>query len=230
MEANLSETSRRSSGENARDYALRCIKEGIVTLALEPGERISEADLALRFGISRTPVREALQELAKSQIVEILPQRGTYVALIDYTLVEEARFIRLVLEQAVLPLLCQQITSRGVYLLQQNLRQQQNCVQNSGDSARLFDLDNEFHRLLFALANKEHAFELMHNTLLHFDRVRSLSMTVTDVSRLVQDHKRLAEAIAVGNLQQAQQLMNEHLTRYTVDREQIRLRYPQYIR
>lgn len=230
MVANLSQAGTRAGGENARDYALRCIKDGIVTLKLEPGERISEADLALRLGVSRTPVREALQELAKFQIVEILPQRGTYVSLIDYALVEESRFIRLVLELAVLPLVCGNITSKGMYLLQRNLREQQRCIQEGGDAERLMELDNEFHALLFTLANKAHTFELMRNTSLHFDRVRSLSLAVADVSELVQEHRRLSETIAAGKLAQAQQVMNEHLTRYMVDGEQIRLRYPQYIR
>ena len=62
--------------ENGRDYAMRVIRDGIISLELEPGSVISDRELATEMNLSRTPVREALLELAKVKIVEIYPQRG----------------------------------------------------------------------------------------------------------------------------------------------------------
>ena len=76
--------------ENGRDYALRVIKENIVRLEMEPGSVISDREVAACLSLSRTPVREALLELAKAKAVDIYPQRGSVVSLIDYDLVEEA--------------------------------------------------------------------------------------------------------------------------------------------
>ena len=100
----------RLSGETGRDYAMRVLKDNIIRLELEPGSIISDRELAAGMNLSRTPVREAFLELAKVKIVEIYPQRGTMVSFIDYNLVEEARFIRSVLEVAVVRLACGLIT------------------------------------------------------------------------------------------------------------------------
>ena len=69
----------RQPAENARNYALRVLLDNIISIELPPGSPISENELSSLFHISRTPVREALIELSKLQLVEILPQRGSYV-------------------------------------------------------------------------------------------------------------------------------------------------------
>ena len=88
----------RRNAETARDYARRILKHNIVSMDLEPGAMVSENELAAQLGLSRTPVREALMDLAKCRVVDVMPQRGSRIALIDYTLVDEARFARQVLE------------------------------------------------------------------------------------------------------------------------------------
>ena len=86
----------RLPGESARDYAFRVIKQNIVSVELKPGSLLSENELSSRLGISRTPVREALSDLARVSILETLPQRGTFIALIDPKMVEDSRFLRCV--------------------------------------------------------------------------------------------------------------------------------------
>ena len=65
------------------EQAYRAIEEAIVTLDVAPGEVVSEAQLASRLGFGRTPVREALQRLARERLVRILPRRGIVVAAVD---------------------------------------------------------------------------------------------------------------------------------------------------
>ena len=86
----------RLPGESVRDYAFRVIKQNIVSVELKPGSLLSENELSSRLGISRTPVREALSDLARVSILETLPQRGTFIALIDPKMVEDSRFLRCV--------------------------------------------------------------------------------------------------------------------------------------
>ena len=83
------QVSPRDPRESGRDYALRVIKDNILALELEPGSMVSENELAAHLGLSRTPVREALMALAKVRLVDVYPQRGSAVALVDYELVEE---------------------------------------------------------------------------------------------------------------------------------------------
>ena len=72
--------------ETNRDYALRAIRDNIIKLQIKPGSMISEQDIADELKLSRTPVHEALQELARTKIVDIQPQRGSLVSLIDMKL------------------------------------------------------------------------------------------------------------------------------------------------
>src|SRR5919205_2065729 len=79
----------------------RALRQAIVSMKILPGEMLSEQDLAQRFGVSRSPVREALIKLSEAGLVRVLPQRGTQVVKISRAAVEDARFIRLAVECAV---------------------------------------------------------------------------------------------------------------------------------
>ncbi len=219
----------RNVRESGRDYALRTLKENIVTLQLEPGSQISENELAAEMGLSRTPVREALIELSKVKIIEIFPQRKTIVSLIDYDLVEEARFMRFNLEVAVVELVCNEITDQGLKRLQENVRLQ-NFYLEQFNPELLMELDNQFHQLLFEIARKPQVFKLMDNIAIHFDRVRNLSLSLTRDLKIVQDHENLTIAIGNHDVEQAKRLMERHLNRYKVDRILIQEKYPQYIK
>ena len=87
--------------ENGKDYAYRVLKDNIMTLNLKPGELLSEADLSEKLGISRTPIREVLMRLKNEHLIEVKPQTGTYISLIDANLIEEAMFMRYTLEKEV---------------------------------------------------------------------------------------------------------------------------------
>ena len=77
--------------EMLTDRAYRLLEEEIVTLALAPGAVVSEAILSNRLGVGRTPIREALQRLAREHLVQILPRRGVIVSEID--VVKQLRLI-----------------------------------------------------------------------------------------------------------------------------------------
>ena len=114
----------RQPSENARSYALRVLLHNIITLELAPGSAVSENELSQILKLSRTPVREALIELSKMGLVDIQPQRGSYIAKIDYELVEESRFMRLVLENAVLALVCEGISPEHEEMLRANMEEE----------------------------------------------------------------------------------------------------------
>lgn len=93
--------------EPARKYAFRTLMDNIASCALAPTTSITETEICAELGLSKTPVREALQELAKDGFVEIMPQRGVRIAPIDSSLVDEGQFIRMLLENAVVELICE---------------------------------------------------------------------------------------------------------------------------
>lgn len=220
---------KRQSRETGREYALRTLKDNIIRLELAPGSMLSENELAAQMGLSRTPVREALVELSKVEIVEIYPQRGSAIARIDYDLVEEARFMRLVLEKAVVEQVCSLATPADIQRLRQNLRLYQEQME-AGDSDGGLDTDNNFHRILFQIARKERVFGLIRNMSIHFDRVRRMSLSAVKDTKVISDHTAIVDAVEAGDAPRAVALMEEHLTRYQYDAQTLREKYPDYFK
>lgn len=220
----------RNKAENARAYALRVLNYNIVTLELEPGAPMSENELSAALGLSRTPVREALIELSKSKLVDIVPKKGSYVSKIDYDLIEEAGFIRCVLEEATLKIVCREITVDMLGRLKENLEQQRSCLDGAAEHDRLFALDNEFHRLLFEAADKLYAYEIVKMQMKNFDRLRALSLKAINQARNVRDHENVVYAIERRDEELACMVMERHLNRYNFDRKTIMEKYPDYFK
>ena len=217
--------------EKGRDYAIRVIRDNIVQLELEPGCMLSENELASELGISRTPVREALIDLAKVKIVEILPQRGCRVALIDHSIVKEAFFLRTVMEAAIVELACDVATEEDLEKLDENVKLQTFYVQNMNHAAdKLFELDEEFHKQLFMLCNKNQIFEMIKSLSVHMERFRRMSLIAVKEIRIVSDHADILEAIRAKDAEKARSLTKKHLNRYQFDLEEVQGKYPTYFK
>ena len=219
----------RQQGESGRNYALRTIKENIVRLELAPGSKVSESEIAAGLGLSRTPVREALQELSRERIVEIYPQRGSIIALVDYTLVDEARFMRQCLECGVADVLAQRAGTMDFSALRENLELQEYYLR-SGNLDKLLELDNQFHQELYRLAGYENCYRMMAGMYLHFDRVRWMATQSVNQEPCVEDHRAIYQAIVEGNSREAAEVVREHLMRYRVDEAKLRREYPGYFK
>ncbi|HWQ78635.1 MAG TPA: GntR family transcriptional regulator [Anaerovoracaceae bacterium] len=215
--------------ETARDYALRTLKYNIITLELAPGIVVSENELSSQLGLSRTPVREALIELSKVGIVEVLPQKGSRVSLIDYNFIEEFNFLRRVLETAVVELACEVAIPEDIFVLEQNLNQQEFYLKNPSP-AGLLEADDQFHRELFRMCSKMQVYNLMSSMSTHFDRVRELSLTTVKDIKIVQDHRAILEAIKTKDKEVAKATIEKHLSRYKLDEEVIRSNYPHFFK
>lgn len=217
----------RRANETASDYALRVIKANIISLDLEPGSPVSENELSDELGISRTPVREALIELSKVRIVESIPQKKTYVAPVNYALVEEARFMRCTMERAVVEVACEKLPQSVIVELTGNIAMQKYCLEN-GLKAQLLELDDTFHRTFFEVTDNIEIYSLMQNLAIHFDRIRNMSINTIPDLKIVQDHEAILNAVAAHDKELAVQLVQKHLTRYRYDDAAIRKKYPQY--
>lgn len=214
---------KKEPGETGRDYALRILKNNIISLELKPGIMVSEKDLANEMGLSRTPVREALMDLEKANMVDIYPQRGSMISLVNYDMVEEIQFTRNVLEGAVVQLACENATEHDLKLLEENLLLEEFHINNP---QKLMRLDDAFHEELFRIARKMQMYLMLESFSIHFDRVRQMALHVVREIKIVQDHRKIFEAIAQGNAALAKQCMEKHLSRYKVDEKLIREHYP----
>ena len=216
--------------ETARQYAYRTLRENIISLDLEPGAPFNDVEMSQMIGISRTPVREAVIQLSdESRIIEIFPQRGMRIALIDVDLVEEARFLRLVLEKAAVELVCGEADEVDLQWLDENIRLQGFYLEG-GSSRKLLELDNEMHRKLFSICRKELTYEMCQRLAIHYDRIRSLSVAAVKDHKIIEDHKKLLEAIRSRDKKKAAETMDLHLNRWMMNEQMFRNQYPAYFK
>ena len=219
--------SERYPRETGREYALRTIKENLISLDLAPHSLISENELAEAMGISRTPVREALIELSKVKLIEIVPQKRSLVTPLNEELIEEARFLRSAMETAVLELVCEKRTDEDLRRFEENVKLHNFCLEN-GMSEKLMQLDDEFHRDFYQIAKKMEVYNLMQNMAIHFDRVRNMALYSVSEIKIVQDHEAILEAIRQQSGTEAKALLKKHLNRYKIDAEAIHKRFPEF--
>lgn len=206
------------------------LKQQILSLELPPGTTLSEKETSTIFQTSRTPVRESFVRLAQEGLVNVLPQRGTQVSLIDSELVEESRFMREQLEKAVIRLACDHFPDEGLTSLERNLELQQENIQKL-DNLRMFELDEAFHRTLFEGCRKLGIWAAIQQMNSHLNRSRMLWLYADNHwTPLYEQHRQMLEAIRAHDVAQAESVMSKHLNQGISNMEILKAKYPDYIK
>lgn len=187
------------------------LRRAITTLAILPSEGLSEKDLAQQLGVSRTPVREALIRLADEGLIDILPQRGSFVAPIRLEDVEEAQFIREALEVSVVSRLAKKPSPGFLEAGRANLARQKLAV--AGKDRELFlELDEAFHRNFCEAAGLPKSWRVIQVVKLQMDRVRYLSLPEQGhLETLLAQHTAILDAVEQGLSDEAGAHMATHL-------------------
>ena len=215
---------------STRDFVYRRLKEQIINWDLNPGTKISEKEVAQSLNVSRTPVREAFLQLAQEELLLIIPQSGTIVSKIDLGLLEEGRFVREQIEKAVVREVCKVSNDNQLFQLETNIAMQEFCL-NKGTHSSLFQLDEEFHQILFDISNKKRTWELIRRTNSHFDRLRMLRLAINHNWNIVVDqHKEIFKYICDRNCDKAEIIMEQHMKLVNVELGDLRDKYPEYFK
>jgi DNA-binding GntR family transcriptional regulator len=186
------------------------VRNAIVQLQLRPGHLLSEAELARQLGVSRQPVREAFIKLAEAGLVEVRPQRGTFVKLISIREVKNARFIREAIELAVVRKAAAAASAAGIAELRRNLAAQEIAL--SGRLSDFMQLDDEFHSTIAGMADCEHAWRLIVSLKAQLDRVRFLGFPeATPRPFVVAQHTKIVDALERHDGDAAAAMMYQHL-------------------
>ena len=190
-------------------YAL--LRGDIVTLRLRPGERLSENELALRFGTSRAPVREALIRLVEDGLIDVRPQRGSFVSRISLQAMERARFVREALEVAII----RRAAERGI---PDTARSRLEAAIDSQLGARddpegFTRLDDTFHRSFAEATSLVGVWAIIEREKAQFDRIRFLSLpAVTPVDVLIEQHRAILKAVLDRQPDAAEQAIRTHMS------------------
>ena len=178
---------------------------------LEPGLSVSEQELALRLGVSRTPVREALIRLSEEALVGIYPQTGTVVAPISYPKVYQSLVIRSALECRSIRYTVSAIEPADVKRLREILAEQKRSAKLRNDEKFLL-ADDALHRTMVEISGNLDVWKVIESIKAHHDRVRYLSthLNVYNMER-IQEHEAIVDALARRNVADAERLLEKHL-------------------
>lgn len=201
----------------------------IISLDLPPGSALSRAELAAQFGVSSTPIRDALMRLEEEGLVEVFPQYATVVSRIDVRLAQQAHFLRQAVELEIVRGLAVEHNATVAAELNQTIARQQQFAK-AGDFERFMAADNEFHAQLYAAADKQDIWSLVKSRSGHIDRLRRLHLPSPGKAQdIVRHHRLIAKALGAGEHDEAQKHLRTHLSGTLSELAQIRARYPEYL-
>ena len=208
----LPDDSRRLRQATMGTRVFEALRQAIVQLQLRPGNPLSEADIGRQLGVSRQPVREAFIKLAEAGLVEIRPQRGTFVRLISAREVRNARFLREAIEVAVVRKAASEATPEDVRSLRR-IVEDQRAVARDGDNVGFLRLDEAFHQAIASAADCEEAWRVVEGLKAQLDRVRYLSLPdATPLETIIAQHEEIVEAVERGSPDAAEAAMRQHLS------------------
>ena len=206
------------------------LRNDILSLRYKPGEALSRQALQTRFGLSSTPVRDALSRLAEEHLVEIYPQSGTIVTPIDLSLARQAQFLRRSLEMELLRTLGQ---TRPPQLIAQlrTLIQHQIAFAGLGAVEEFAGMDRNFHCAFYEAANTEDLWHMLRARSGHIDRLRRLHLPVEGkMLEIIKAHTDIVDALEAGDIPASQAALLHHLSRSLDFVPKLRADYPDYFR
>jgi GntR family transcriptional regulator, rspAB operon transcriptional repressor len=208
------------------------LRELIVSLELPPGTVLPRAALAERFGVSQTPVRDALTKLGEEGLVDIFPQHATLVSRIDIASALRAHFLRRSLELEIVRDLAGR-TPAEVAALVGRLRgaiARQMQALGPEDYAAFTHADHDFHHELYEAAGMAELWQLVRQRSGHVDRLRRLNLPEKGKAQaVVRDHKAIVRAIAAHDPLAAQDALRTHLAGTLTFVDQVRQRHPDFV-
>ena len=218
--------------ENNRAYTYRVLKENIMRLNLKPGESISEIELSEALDVSRTPVREAIVKLSEEKLVDVFPQRGSFVSKINLNLVEEAVFLRELCEKKILEIACKDPVSDSLITeLEKNIEYQKIVVNFNRDLHEFFDLDNYFHTLIFDYYNKKNVWKSVKRLATHYDRLRLIdALEKFSATKTYEQHHDIIDIIKNKTTENIDNLISEHLSKFKHVINNYLDKYPEYFK
>lgn len=217
--------------ENSREHVYKILKSKIMCLELLPGQSISEIDLANILGVSRTPVREVIVRLVAENLIEVYPQRGTFISKINLEYVEEGFEARKLIEKDVLKRAMENIQEEELKSLYKNLYLQKGNIEFEGDVKESFTLDNDFHEQIYKIAKRRITWEGIQNICTHYDRVRFLD-AIENIKgkKTIQQHTEIYEILKDKFSEKVDLIVENHLSNFKEKIEIFKMKYPQYFK
>lgn len=202
--------------ERAVNSVYQAMRQAIVSCQIEPGERLNVEELAQKFGVSLTPVRGAIQQLATEGLIEIRPRSGTFVASLNRQEVDETFKIRCALECLAGEEAIHKITSVQLRRLRELLRLLKKRVVTE-DDRKTHEKDNtELHQIILEAAGNRKLQEMYHALNAHIKIVRIHAGETNWPARMQEEqaeHEAIVSAIEAKDAEALKIALRQHIYR-----------------
>jgi DNA-binding GntR family transcriptional regulator len=177
-----------------REIILENIRDAIVSGSLRAGSRVSEPELAERYGISRTPIREAFRQLESEGYLTVVPRRGAIVSEFTPKDIEEFYAIKSIMEGYAARRACENLTAKDLDRLQA-INDKLAELAEAGDIKHFFKIHSDFHEMFIKAANNDKLHELIAGLVTKFQRLRFTSLSLPGrMAVSVQEHEKIIDA------------------------------------
>ncbi|GAM09196.1 putative HTH-type transcriptional regulator YdhC [Geobacter sp. OR-1] len=193
-----------------RERILETIRDAIIKGSLKPGEKVAEPELADRFGISRTPIREAFRQLESEGYLKVIPRKGAVVAAFSQKDVEEFYAIKSILEGYAAKRACENISTKEIEKLE-TINTKLSLLAEGSDVKQFFKVHNDFHDLFIKAANNEKLYDMINSLVDKFQRLRLASLSIPGRMKIsVEEHEKIIEAFRKKNPAAAEKLVRKN--------------------
>ena len=201
------------------------LRARIVKLDLPPGTPLLRAEMAETHGVSLTPLRDALQQLAKEGLVRIFPQSRTLVTPIDTTAIREAQFMRIALETEVVRQLAQDVAPDDLARLRSIVTLQASIGDQPDEIPTFQELDEVFHQTLFVAAGHVQSQRIMVDLPAPFS---PMIPWMVNNKAVIEGHTQILDGIEAGDVERAMDALRRHLQRTVNRMAEKRAAFPEY--
>lgn len=187
------------------------LQRAILDGDLKPGQPLVESEIATQLGISRAPVREAMQILVNHRLVDVVPYKGAFVRLLARKDIEEVYGLRSVLEGFAAERIISYSSSQDTRVLRETCGAMQRAA-GEGDYRALLEADETFHRTLVKLAQHDLLYSAWNDLSIRVRQIMALSnLQFLDIMEIFYNHLPMVEALEAGDTRRAVALVREHI-------------------
>jgi DNA-binding GntR family transcriptional regulator len=193
-----------------REKILENIRDAIISGALKEGCKVSEPELAERFGISRTPIREAFRQLESEGYLTVIPRRGAVVSEFNLKEVEDFYAIKSILEGYAAQRACERLTEKELERLY-SINARLTELAEANDVKGFFKLHDEFHAVFINASDNEKLKEMIYSLITRFQRLRHMSLSLPGrMAVSVQEHEKILDAFRRRDPEAASKLVQKN--------------------
>ncbi|HLP15946.1 MAG TPA: GntR family transcriptional regulator [Bacteroidota bacterium] len=202
----------RAEIQSLREKLVTTIRDAIIEGKIKPNERLTEENVSMMLGVSRTPLREAFLQLESEGFVKVTPRRGAVVAELSEKDAEEIYIIKSALEALAAGLAAREADDSAIdNLIEANERLKQHVTTRKKDVRVLLDLNARFHSILNSICGNEklsQLIDILRKQLLRYNYIYVAGLTHLEAS--IEEHDRLIEALKRRDAETAETIIKAH--------------------